>query len=135
MGVDQNPEKKLAKRPKLSNESRHEEVRICSLELHTVVERARETQKELTRAVAIKDFSKCTQLQQEYRQLQAERKKIEEKLVVLQEKQARHLKYVVRKARCETLSMWRSVRSSHWKTFAASLREEVPVQVLLIWIC
>ena len=38
-------EKKPAKRAKLSSESRQIEIGICSLELHTITEQARETQK------------------------------------------------------------------------------------------
>ncbi len=97
-------EGKPANRAKLSSESRHKEIEICSLELHTLTKRADETQKQLSRAWTTKDFEKCSQLHKEYRLLQNERQKTETKLAMLHCKQARHLKYVAKKARNEAQS-------------------------------
>jgi hypothetical protein len=97
-------EGKPAKRAKLSSESRHKEIGICSLELHTLTKQADETQKQLSRASATKDFEKCTQLHKEYRLLQNERQKTEAKLAMLHRKQARHLKYAAKKAHNEAQS-------------------------------
>ena len=99
-----NQEEKPAKRAKLSSESRNKEIGICSLELHTLTKRAEETQMQLSRASATKDFAKCSQLHKEYRLLQNERQKTETKLAMLQRKQARHLKYAAKKAHNEAQS-------------------------------
>lgn len=56
-----------------------------------------ENQKQVSHVMSIKAFVKCAQLQKEYRCLIAERKKHEIRLIELQKKETKHLKYMSKK--------------------------------------
>lgn len=115
-------EDKPAKRAKVSSESRHKEIGMCSLELQTLTQQAQEIQKQLSSALALKDFEKCSALQKEYRRIQSERQKKETKLAEFQRKETRHLKYAAKMAHKEARATQRQLQNIHWETSKASLQ-------------
>ncbi|KAJ7385942.1 hypothetical protein OS493_012270 [Desmophyllum pertusum] len=92
-----NEEARPEKRPKLSINTREEEIGLCSLEIQALTGQAKEAQRKLSSAVTLKDFAMCSDLQTEYRRILVEKKKKEARLAELQIKQARHMKYMAKK--------------------------------------
>ena len=56
-----------------------------------------EKQNQISRSLSVKDFEACALLQKEYRRLMGERKRCETRLIELQKKEAKHLKYKSKK--------------------------------------
>jgi hypothetical protein len=81
------------KRAKLTSEQRQREIETCSSKIKSLSSGVMEKQNEISHALRVKDFEKCTLLQKEYRGLMAERKRYENRLTELQKKEAKHLKY------------------------------------------